>query len=195
MLVNFIGSPASGKTTTAAMLFATLKECGVSTEFIVEEARRYIALRKESPEDMPLLSDADQYHIMATQLQSEQWMVRSCGPQTLVISDGSPLNALLYMSPEFRGNTSDGFPVQKLIQYTRELMKKGSLTFLCEPLWNYRSVRDPNRVHSSEEIQKIDDLVVPVMSAEFDLNGWHWLRGSPKERLTEALRWACGRLI
>ena len=46
MYVNFIGAPCSGKTTSAAKLFAELKEMGLEVEFVSEYARLYIAKKR-----------------------------------------------------------------------------------------------------------------------------------------------------
>src|SRR5260370_9265394 len=152
MLVNFVGSPASGKTTAAAMLFAALKERGLAAEFVTEVARTYIARKKlwlalENME-MPILYDDDQFEIMHEQWHIEYKMVITGGRDSLIISDGSPLNSLLYMTPEFRQSPQ----IQELVRSTRNLMEgpcdlPSSLTFVCAPVDRDRNIPDPNRAH------------------------------------------------
>jgi len=196
MLINFVGSPASGKTTTAAMLFAKLKEYGLSAEFVGEEARRYIVIRKFSKRafrENPILTDIDQANIMENQADIEDMMVLGTSPDTVIISDGSPLNALLYMTPEFR---RENHRVKAFLNMTRTLMTK-SLTFVCEPLKSHRDVRDSNRIHNLEQILKIDEQLIPVMNETglehlappsiYSGSRWVWLTGDPQQRLATAL--------
>ncbi len=216
MLVNFIGSPASGKTTTAAMLFATLKERGLAVEFITEVARYYIAERKfflalENLE-MPVLYDLDQCKIMDRQYRTEYTMVINGGRDSLIISDGSPLNSLLYMTPEFRQNPL----IQDLVERTKRLMEgpcglPKSLTFICAPVDRDRNIPDPNRAHDLEQIKKIDSQLIDVMNqtglglltepgvflealGEWKEARWIWLTGDTQRRLTDALEWVYRRL-
>jgi len=196
MLINFVGSPASGKTTTAAMLFAKMKEYGFPAEFISEEARRHIAMLKfhrKLFQEKPTLNDIDQIIIMENQVDIERMMIEGTSPDTIVISDGSPLNALLYMSSEFR---REDVRVQYQLALTRELMHK-SLTFVCEPLKSHRDVKDSNRIHDLEQILKIDEQLISVMNeaevgplgppGEHSGSRWIWLGGDPQQRLVTAL--------
>ena len=154
MLICFLGAPCSGKTTTAARLFAALKDGGVACEFVVEEARKYIArLRLINLPNSTTLTDYDQQEIMRYQSSSENLMIRSCGSEVIIVSDSSPLNALMYMSENTRKITK---------WWLEEHMKKVDLAFVCEP-FNYNSNLDPNRVHNyqqSLDLQKqLPDLI------------------------------------
>ena len=163
MLFNFLGSPMSGKTTTAAMAFASLKEDGFIAEFSSEQARLYIAqmrvLQDYKPEEQLTLTDADQLDIMARQLELDETLLQACGPGVFIISDSSPLNSLLYMSPECRR-------LPEVMEMVKHSLQMTTTTFYTHPIYRGCSdQRDPNRVHDYEQSQKID-LLIPQLLAE-----------------------------
>ncbi len=182
MIVSFIGCPASGKTTTAAMLFAELKKLGISAEFICEEARIHIAsIRYEqglSPSDPVHLTDRDQQEIMEAQWQSEEVLSTVCGPSVVVVSDSSALNSLLYMSPARR----DSQEVQDLLEVYR-----CDLVFYTPPLATVTHGLDPNRVHSQSESLRIDSLIPEILAKYVPGLIPIRLEGDPGERLQKAL--------
>lgn len=155
MKVTFIGCASSGKTTTAAMVFSELKRNGIVCEFISEQARIYIARKRLSnPKFYP--SDEDQIEIMKQQQELIRIMENSTiEAGAIVICDSSPLNALLYMSPEAR----DSQEVQELI---REFEVDPGLTFYSPPVPRNYSV-DPNRVHTEAQSLTIDHSIPSVM--------------------------------
>lgn len=166
MLFNFIGCPQSGKTTTAAMAFASLKENGFITEFSSEQARLYIANRRVhlnlKPQDSFKLTDVDQLNIMESQLRIDETLVKACGPDVFIISDSSPLNSVLYMSPEFRRRP-------EVIQMVKRSVELTTTFFYMHPItqgWSW----DPNRVHNFEESMKIDHLIPQLLAELPDLN-------------------------
>jgi predicted ATPase len=155
MLIAFVGTPCSGKTTTAARLFADLKDAGHPAEFIPEEARRYIAVRRLNGDTRPLI-DSNQVDIMSIQMESERLMGLS-SPDSVVVADSSAVNALLYMSPEFRGTPS--------IQHAAlAAASRYDVVFRCHPV-RPGSQYDPNRVHSFDESLKLDAEVEPLLEA------------------------------
>lgn len=160
MLVNFIGCPKSGKTTTAAMLFAELKRNNTSAEFISEQSRIYIAnkrVRENLLELQPLkLNDTDQVAIMTQQLQVQTTMLQACGKYVQIIADSSPINSLLYMSD----STIQLPEVQNMIQRTLATV---DLFFVLSMLPAHIESQDPNRIHSTEEIQTIDSKVIDML--------------------------------
>ena len=186
MHISFIGCPCSGKTTTAAMAFASLKELGISCEFTPEQARWYIAQKRVidrlKPEDPCKLDDHDQLSIMLGQLIHDNTIRTAVGPDIITVSDSSPLNSLLYMNEEKRpegaslittlGNQTD------LVFYAKPVTRDGGL--------------DPNRIHSESESLKIDELI-PVVINQYFPEVWKKvivLDGTPKNRLgkvTEAI--------
>lgn len=176
MLFNFIGCPQSGKTTTAAMAFASLKEVGLVAEFIPEQARYHIAkLRLKLGIDKQLiLKDEDQLDILKRQLELDSLMVEACGQHVIVISDSSPLNSVLYMSEEFRKSQE----VQDLLQKS---VKITNLSFYAHPI-PYVNVIDPNRLHSQAESLKIDSQIFELLKQFPELKVQE-LEGSTSTRL------------
>jgi hypothetical protein len=165
MIINFIGSPCSGKTTTAASLFAKMKEDGHSAEFLTEQARLHIAARrymlKLKPEDPLELDDMDQQNIMFAQLQYETMLQDVCGPDMTIVTDSSFLNALLYVSEEGKSRYLKEY-IERLVE---EHNKYDRLIFVCpavKPSVGY----DPNRVHSEAQ-SKIVEAKIPEMLATY----------------------------
>ncbi len=152
MLIGFIGAPASGKTTIATKMFATLKEQGNNSELIVEEARHYIARKrfkdyKAGNNDPFTLTDEDQLRIAFKQKEIEEVMKFSCGKDSIVVSDSSVFNAALYMS--------NGFLDQPNRPFFQELKDHYDMVFFCHPINLKVLPEDPNRVHTLAEVDKI----------------------------------------
>ena len=179
MLVNFIGSPCSGKTACTALVFSALKDGGVATEFLPEQARLYIAERRAVYKAPVHLTDLDQILIMRKQLELESMMLAACGPDVVIVTDSSPLNSLLYMSPSARKEAS----VQKAIEVHREHMP---LTFYVHTVLPSFG-DDPNRIHGMKESHEIDEKLPTLMSEQAPWLGYLPLAGDSKHRTDQAL--------
>lgn len=184
MLINFIGSPSSGKTTVAAMTFARLKEVGVPCEFVAEQARAYIAelrVRQKLEPSSPLkLWEHDQLEILSRQVAVERTMSLAVGDEAVVISDSSPLNSLLYMSEESR---------EKVGSVAREGGDQADLIFHCSPVPIIEYGSDPCRVHSVEEWGRINAAIAEVM-ARYAPEAWRRavpLSSDPQRRFSEVV--------
>ncbi len=158
MIVGFVGTPCSGKSTIATKMFSSFKESGTNCELIVEVARQYIANKRfeEKLKNQPIvLTDADQQQIAHKQWEVERNMQYSCGTSTIIVSDSSIMNAGLYMSEAaFKGLT--GFFKDRTLSY--------DLIFFCHPI-NLKSLpSDPNRVHNLEEIKLLNDRANELLS-------------------------------
>ncbi len=178
MLVNFIGCPQSGKTTTAAMLFASMKETGMVAEFNPEQARFHIArLRVKMglrPEDGMSLTNMDQYEIMLAQVEADETLVKACGPKVYIVSDSSPLNSMLYMTQEFRLSPL----VQNLAQRSLNITDQ---SFHMLPIYK-PYLDDPNRIHSEAQSKEIDRNI-PDLLAQFPGLNVAQIDGKISERL------------
>lgn len=155
MLVSFIGCPCSGKTTTAAMTFAMLKEKGLTAEFIAEQARLYIAEKKYMAKDHVItLDDDDQLQIMKHQLHVEKVMAASAASDSIVVCDSSSLNSLLYMSEAGRERPEVKEMVEAATHY--------DLVFYCPPVAKPVNP-DPNRVHDYNASLQINEILPRVL--------------------------------
>lgn len=171
MIIQFLGCPSSGKTTTASRLFSNLKESSFKCEFIPEQARFFIAERRVSlglqPNEKLTLSDEDQYEILSKQIYMEDLMLNSCGQDTIVVSDSSPLNALLYMTESFR----DTYKVKIAIDFIKS---QNRLYFYATPV-SWHGGSDPNRIHTYQESldidKKINTLLLPLVNQSVLLTG------------------------
>lgn len=184
MLISFLGSPGSGKTTTAAMLFAMLKEQGTNCEFITEQARSYIAAKrlregKPAPEAIEL-TDGDQCEIMTMQYDIDLAFRFSCrNYPTIIVSDSSPLNSLLYMSPECRMQDRD---------FSNRVVEQTDIFFICPALGLHSA--DANRVHTAEQSIEIDKKLVQTLTEVVPAFSRKavFLRGEPTAKVNQAYR-------
>ncbi len=188
MLIGFLGAPISGKTTTAAQLFASLKDLGYVAEFLPEQARahiafeRYDAKRKGDPE--PQLDDTDQLDILRAQNLHEKVFAAVAAPASFIVTDCAAFLALLYMTPEARAD-------EKVLAKARASAERFDLLFRCYPVRPGHGF-DPNRKHSFEQSQELDtqldailDLVGIDRTKVVDLAGPSQMRASMA--LTEVL--------
>jgi nicotinamide riboside kinase len=159
MLIGFIGTPCSGKTTIAAKLFASLKEIGMKTEIVAEQARQYIAEVRYTNHmkynDPVSLTNDDQLNIYKAQMHAESIMMNSTAPETIIISDSSCLNAGLYLDSTFDLNPDRGFFTKADNHY--------DILFFCHNL-NLRFLpEDSNRIHSLDDINGLQDRALKLL--------------------------------
>lgn len=179
MLVSIIGCPSSGKTTTAAMVFAQLKEQGLLAELIPEQARIYIAEKRVSEglryDEFPKLNDVDQGNIMLKQLLLEETMLKACHPDTIIVCDSSTLNSLLYMSEPYLKR-------DHIKEYSFRALKQYDAVYYSTPTGMYGS-GDANRIHDEAFSLKLDERI-PKFFSEYtpSLQIAQVLRGDPQAR-------------
>jgi hypothetical protein len=146
MLIGFIGAPCSGKTTTAALVFAALKQMNKIVEFVPECARAYICKKREEEGNTFTLDNYDQVDICLLQKYYEDLFLNS-GNDVIVLTDSSTYNAFLYMTPDWRFN-----PI-----FSNVDKREYDYLFHCPPVIPYSTIKDPNRLHdynTSLEIEK-----------------------------------------
>jgi len=156
MLVGFIGGPCSGKTTSAARLFAEFKDSGQSTEYIAERARWHIAKKKyellrRGLESKFVLDDLDQLSILSDQEHAEDVMNQD---NIIVITDSCVLNTFLYLGDNVLNSPS-------IQQFGRQVAKRYDVLFVCAPVARPFGI-DPNRVHDEEASRIIHEKVASL---------------------------------
>jgi tRNA uridine 5-carbamoylmethylation protein Kti12 len=182
MLINFIGAPCSGKTTTAAMVFAEFKERGITCEFIVEQARFYIAEKRLKQKENFKLTTSDQYKMMSKQFKIEQCMVQA-STGAIVISDSSPLNGLLYV----KKFTKD------ILELVDKVNQNLGLTFYCPPVNPQLGLKDPNRVHTYEDSVIIDLSVKAIIDQFSPMTNLIELSGNTTARCSQVIGTVLGK--
>jgi len=155
MMISFIGAPCSGKTTTAAKVFATLKESGIAAEFVPEYARVHIAELRVKGKLKDRLSDQD-VMVIGMRQRILQEIVKHGSPSSVVIADSSPILSLLYLE-----QPNDAFKEQ-----VRNAMKETDLVLLCEPV-PPPVMKDPNRLHTFEESLEYHERLKKILADDF----------------------------
>ncbi len=182
MLVTFVGAPLTGKSTTAALLYSRLKLMGRPTEIVQEYAREYIALRHKAGDNRPL-TDEDQVKIMTKQFEKELLFFGSmkANPLGLVISEGSSVNAMLYMSKNLWSNPD-------IVSKAKALLSASELVFWAAPidLPEYVQAMDPNRVHTLEQSRDVATRVQDLFQ-HLDFHRAIVLQGGAEKRASKAL--------
>jgi hypothetical protein len=189
MLIDFIGSPNSGKSTIAARLFAEAKELGMAAEFLPEQARVYICglryQQNRQPDISLQLKTEDHLSILQRQLHLENLYTSSNPYWSVLIGDGSPINSLFYLDPEVRRSKE----VQTLI--VEHLQKKDLMIFHTMGLRADYLPDDPNRVHDLKAIQKLEEETIPEVLSEIKalVPGFSFinLQGSRGQRANQAM--------
>lgn len=188
MLVSFIGSPCSGKTTCAALVFSALKDAGASAEFLPEQARLYIAERRAATNADVVLTDLDQIMIMKRQFDIEAMMLKACrDPAVVLVTDSSPLNSLLYMSEDARLDPE----VRAIVDTQRQ---RQALTFYVHTV-NPGLGSDPNRIHDIETSRRIDAELPVVLGRHAPWLNYVQLLGSSRHRADMALSFIFSELL
>lgn len=182
MLINFVGSPCSGKTSIASRVFEKLKSTDAPTDWICEQARLYIVQKRYQEKipysKQPVLTSEDQIKILQKQVGLEGMFVSTTGPGVVLVSDGSPLNTLLYLPEEIQKSEE----VQKLIAIW--------ISFKPVIFWTRFFAKsfppDQNRIHDTNFARDADENKIPKLLEQFPELNVTQLTGSFQERLNTA---------
>src|SRR6266404_1308769 len=174
MLIGFIGAPASGTTTVAAMLFGRIKSKDRVAELITETARRYIIEKRWRGEFGSKLTDADQDEIFSRQAEAEALYTHVLPKSDIIITDGCILNNYLCRDqpPDHR---EDDF---------RAVLSQYDLIFYCPRSPSQYVESDMGRIHDRHEADAIDHRIPDIM-ARFGVK-YTELTGTPEVRLNTA---------
>lgn len=165
------------------MVFAALKDAGQITEFVPEQARIYIAEKRQeafeaycqaenkrntgkefkdieisgmAPWSIPIeLTDGDQIRIMMKQKAADSLIYMSSGPGATIVTDSSPINSLFYMSDDCQLKQSASETIEHAKQHT-------SLFFYVKPIAN-QGAGDLLRLHNDKFSRELDDKIIPLV--------------------------------
>lgn len=153
MLIGFIGAPASGKTTVAALLFGKLKSHEYVADLITERARRYIIGKRLK--GLPgVLTDDDQEKIFLDQVYEEEVYTRVLPKSEFIVTDGCSAHFYLYLKSVTPGRTES----------IKNALRNYDLIFYCERSRSQYSEKDEGRIHSLEESDDIDAKIPEVLA-------------------------------
>ena len=178
-----LGPPNSGKTTTAAKVFAKLKETGLAVEFIPERARYHIAEKRFRlglrPDETPLLTDDDQIQIFQAQAAAEQQLDLVCSKDTIVIADSWSAASLLYMS-EMVQIVSPAC-IESISRVQGVICTSNPLVFSLASV-PFGDAEDANRVHNAFQSQELGKKIPEMLSRWFPNVFPIPVSGNPDER-------------
>src|ERR1700722_12892778 len=190
MIISFIGSPSSGKTSNASLLFSELKQTGIPAEFLSEFARIYISKKRiETKSKSIILTDQDQLNILREQMDLEDVLLGLDLEEMLIVTDSSPFNSLLYMTPGFREDFKKTDLCKKLIERN---VKLNPLTFLSYPV---SSSKDPNRIHSADFSLEIHNSIKDVLKDFLEINTLNPLLGDLQTRSKSVITLTYERIL
>lgn len=177
MLIGFIGAPASGKTTVAAMLFGKIKSEGYYvSDLLTERARRYIIHRKFKTGGDISLTDDDQHQIYWEQLREELIYKKTLPIKDIIISDSCIINNYLYLK-----RVSE----DKRLAFSNAI-REYDIIFYCRQSDSQYHEDDIGRLHSRSESQDID-AQIPELLSSFGIEAVD-LIGRPQVRLETAYK-------
>ena len=148
-IINIIGAPSSGKTLTAALLFAKMKIKSKSVEYVPEFVKKLVW-----EEDFDSINN--QYYIC----QQQYKLLKSInGKVEYIITDGALLHTLLYNEYNVN-NVSD---IKKTEKRALELMNEFENIYIyIERNENYK-YEESGRYHSEKEAQILDSMLKEII--------------------------------
>jgi hypothetical protein len=145
-LIGFVGSPYSGKTTTAALLFGELKKAGIQVEYLPEYARDRIREMKDFNHSIRLDESMQQY-IRDIQEKLESRHLKHNGDGAITITDGSTANSFFYGGSD---NLEAEIGRYDILFFSRNIEE--------------RSATDDNRVHDIEFSKQMENKVLASLN-------------------------------
>jgi len=141
-LIGFVGSPYSGKTTTAALLFGELKKAGIQVEYLPEYARDRIRELKNMRSKV-ILDEPAQVFIRDFQQVLEERHLLHNGDGAITVTDGSTVNSFFYNGSN---NLESEINRYDVLFFSRNIEE--------------RSATDENRVHDLEFSKQMENKIL-----------------------------------
>lgn len=140
-IINIIGGPSSGKSTTYSLLYAKLKMAGTSCEQVPERAKKLVWAKKFDILD-------NQYHVSTKQYED---LAAVYGKVTYVITDGSLLHGLYYNRYNPTNVSNVELTERKILEYYNKFnninifLKRGNFAY-----------EQAGRIQNEEEAHHVD---------------------------------------
>ncbi|RYD85039.1 MAG: hypothetical protein EOP84_03745 [Verrucomicrobiaceae bacterium] len=138
MIVNLIGAPGAGKSTTRADTFRILKQNGVKCEECTEYAKDLVWEERA-------LTLSSQPYIFSKQLRN---MERVIGKVDVLITD-SPLILNRYYTEKYRAGV---YPDSFLNFVSDQFIRMGGITYLIERVHAYETIGRSQSQEQSDEV-------------------------------------------
>jgi nicotinamide riboside kinase len=165
-VINLLGGPSSGKSVTAALLFAKMKLAGYKVELVTEYAKDLVYADRKS------VLETNQLYILAKQ---NYRLVNTIGKVDYIITDTCLLLSNVY--PEFYG--------QYLTDAFREVVQE---TFSCYINLNFFIDRPSHfeeygRTQNLEESKRLDQMIMD----ELENSGNTFLRVKADDKTVDTI--------
>jgi len=169
LLIGFFGLPDTGKTTTAALVFARIKEIGLPCEFLTEQARLLIA---EARYNNTPIDSALQEQVFVSQMRYEKVLKQT---SMITITDSCLYNSLFYLPDQALEASKDVIPSNHY-----------DIIFWCDQTEKSSSIKDENRIHTPTDIQQLSSKTKDILeNIPFKTSK---LTGTIKNRSQDAFR-------
>ena len=152
ILINLLGAPATGKSTTAGRLFARLKEMELNTEYVQE----YV---KDWAWDNRKVSKYDQFYIFGKEAHNQSHLFNKVD---IVISD-SPVMLTAFYHLYANGDNALREVCKDFYDMAHSLDNVTVLNFLLTRKKRYQT---KGRFHSQQQADEIDNLLRCFLKVE-----------------------------
>lgn len=147
LIVNFFAGPGTGKSTTAAMLFALLKQSGVNAELVTEYVKSW-AWEERKPVDF------DQFYFFGKQTRREYTLL---GKVDVVITDAPSLLTAYYA--EVFGEPSTAALFRSMAIEYRRMVESHNNRFVDIWLNRVKKYNPKGRFQTEEQARDIDVML------------------------------------
>ena len=151
VLINFLGSPASGKSTLATKLFSTLKEMGLDAEFVSEFVKGWAWIGKD-------IGKFDQFYIFGKEVYNQSKLF---GKVDYVIAD-SPVALTAFYQLYYHGDNS----LNGICRRFYEMANEEGIKVVNFFLPHRKKYNPKGRFQTAEEIVKLEEDLMNWLDSE-----------------------------
>lgn len=151
MVINLFGGSGIGKSTTAAKIYARLKDMGIQTELVREYVKHWAWNNRE-------VGEYDQLYLLGKQSQAEAQLY---GKVDVIVTDSPVLLAGVYA--KFRWNGVADYVDQAAKSFVRHAEKNGTghLNFVLQ---RDKPFNPEGRYETEEQARQIDSFILDYLN-------------------------------